>query len=124
MSKREEFRQQWLERKRRKAEEASKDPVEVIESRIAALPNAFQERATKEHDRRTDATDSRYWVAVCFQTREQKEEFLAKAGLLDLVEDGDYLDGLEVADRLEVDVESPTPAWRDAAPKKKLADLT
>jgi hypothetical protein len=114
---REEMRRRWLERQQ-------KDPVEIVEARIEALPNAFQERAAKEQDRRTDATDSRYWIAVCFQTREQKEEFLLKSGLVDLAEAGDYLDGAEVAEHLDVELTSPTPKWRDSAPKKKLADLT
>lgn len=124
MSKRDEYRQQWIEKKRRAEEEKGMDPVEVIESRVAALPNAFQERAAKEQDRRTDATDSRFWVALCFQTREEKEEFLVKAGLADLALDSDYLDGAEVAKRLDVELTSPTPKWRDARINKRLADLT
>lgn len=124
MSKRDEFRQQWLEKQRRAHEEQGKDPVEIVETRVAALPNAFQERASKEQDRRADATDSRYWVAVCFQTREHKEQFLINAGLADLALDGDYLDGAEVAERLGVELSVETPEWRDARINKRLADLT
>jgi hypothetical protein len=124
MSRREEFRQQWVEKQQRKVTEAGKDPVEVIESRVAALPNAFQDRASKEQDRRADATDSRYWVAVCFQTRAEKEEFLIKAGLADLAMESDYLDGAEVAERLDVELTSPVPKWKDARINKKLAGLT
>jgi hypothetical protein len=119
-----EYRQQWLAKKARQQTEKDMDPVEVVESRVAALPNAFQERASKEQDRRADATDSRYWVALCFQTRAEKEEFLIKAGLADLALESDYLDGADVAERLDVELTSPVPKWKDAAPKKKLADLT
>ncbi|MGK3981332.1 hypothetical protein WMF38_57575 [Sorangium sp. So ce118] len=121
---REQMRQQWLEKKRRAEEEKGKDPVEIVQARVAALPNAFQERASKEQDRRADATDSRYWVAMCFQTSAEKEQFLINAGLADLALDGDYLDGSEVAKRLDVELTTETPQWRDAAIKKKLADLT
>lgn len=124
MSKREEFRQQWVEKQQRKIAEAGKDPVEVIESRIAALPSAFQKRASKEQDRRADATDSRYWVALCFQTAAEKEQFLIGSGLADLALDSDYLDGAEVAERLDVELTSPVPKWKDARINKKLAGLT
>lgn len=124
MSKREEFRQQWVEKQQRKVAEAGKDPVEVIESRVAALPNAFQNRASKEQDRRADATDSRYWVALCFQTAAEKEQFLIGSGLADLALDSDYLDGAEVAERLDVELTSPVPKWKDARINKKLAGLT
>jgi hypothetical protein len=124
MSKREEFRRQWAEKQQRKVAEAGKDPVEVVESRVAALPNAFQDRASKEQDRRADATDSRYWIALCFQTRAEKEEFLIKSGLADLALESDYLDGAEVAERLDVELTSPVPKWKDARPNKRLARLT
>lgn len=124
MSKREEFRQQWLAKQQRKVAETGMDPVEVVEARVAALPNAFQDRASKEQDRRADATDSRYWVAVCFQTRAEKEEFLIASGLADLALESDYLDGAEVAERLDVELTSPVPRWKDARPNKRLARLT
>jgi hypothetical protein len=119
-----EYRQQWLAKKARQAAEKDMGPVEVVESRVAALPNAFQDRAAKEQDRRADATDSRFWLAFCFQTREQKEEFLIKAGLADLALDSDYLDGSEVAKRVDLELTEETPKWRDARINKKLADLT
>jgi hypothetical protein len=124
MSRREEFRQQWLEKKVRQQTEKDMDPVEVVESRVAALPSAFQSRASKEQDRRADATDSRYWVALCFQTAAEKEEFLIGSGLADLALDSDYLDGAEVAERLDVELTSPVPKWKDARINKKLAGLT
>lgn len=55
-----------------------------------------------------DATDSEYWVAICFQTREQKEEFLRKARLIDL---GDkYLDGIAVARVMGIKLQSRIPS--------------
>lgn len=67
----------------------------------------FKDRARIEQQRFTDATDSEYWVCFCFQTREQKEEFLQKLNLLDL---GDkYLDGMEAARQMGVELTSRVP---------------
>lgn len=71
---------------------------------------AFKERAQNENARLLDATDSEFWFSVCFQTREQKEEFLKKAGLFDI---GDkYIDGLKVAAKMGINLESPVPPNR------------
>ena len=69
--------------------------------------------------------DPEYWVCVCFQSREQKEEFLAKAGWLDLGEK--YLDGLEVARRLGVAVlpiplDTKTPPLAPKSLRKEVDD--
>lgn len=59
-----------------------------------------RKKATQEKFR--TATDPEFFFCVCFQSREQKEEFLKAAGWEDL---GDkYLNGLEVARRLAVPV--------------------
>ena len=90
---------------------------EVAESPLAALPlkgdvevdareeltelqKGFAQRRHEESRRRELATDSEYWFAVCFSSREQKEHFL-KA--LNLIADGDkYLDGYKVAEKFGV----------------------
>jgi len=74
---------------------------------IPVLLSGFKQRAREEEQRLLDAVDSEYWVAVCFQTRAQKEEFLRKLGLLEL---GDkYLDGMEVAGVLGVELDARVP---------------
>lgn len=76
---------------------------------VSKVLEGFRDRAKQEAKRFKDATDSEYWCAFCFQTRDQKEEFLKK---LQLIELGDkYLDGLQVAKVLGVKIESPTPAF-------------
>lgn len=100
-----------------KIKEASTIPPEQLEADMAEDMNgiltAFKERAQNENARLLDATDSEFWFAVCFQTREQKEEFLKKMALIDI---GDkYLDGLKVAQRLGVRLESPVPPNRKIA---------
>lgn len=49
------------------------------------------------------SNDARYFVCLCFQTTEQKEEFLEKAGWDDL--GLDFINGLDIAKRLGVDVQ-------------------
>lgn len=72
-------------------------------SEITALEQGYRDRAKAEADRFKRATDSEYWFAVCFDSREAKEQFLHRAGLADI---GDkYLDGREVADRLAIDLD-------------------
>lgn len=63
---------------------------------------SFRERIKTENSRFQNTTDSEYWFAVCFQTREQKDAFL-KAMNLFLIGDK-YLDGLEVAKQLGIDI--------------------
>ncbi len=74
---------------------------------LGELESAFMQRAKREGDRFELATDSEYWVAVCFQSRGQKEQFLA--GLARIAKragvevDGDkYIDGWDVAKALGI----------------------
>lgn len=62
---------------------------------LSDLLKRLKAGAAAETKRFVDATDSEYWVCVCFQTREQKEDFLDRMGWTPM---GDkYLDGLDVA---------------------------
>ena len=70
---------------------------------LAALGSAFKARREAEADRFRLATDSEYWFAVCFTSRDEKEQFLKAAGLSD---HGDkYLDGRIVADTLGINMD-------------------
>lgn len=66
------------------------------------VQKSFRERIKMENVRFQNTTDSEYWFAVCFQTREQKEAFL-KAMNLFLIGDK-YLDGVEVAKQLGINI--------------------
>lgn len=67
---------------------------------LTALEEGYRTRAKAEADRFRAATDSEYWVAVCFTSREDKEAFLRAANLTDI---GDkYLSGPAVAARLGI----------------------
>lgn len=87
-----------------------------------ALMSEFQKRAKAEEKRREIATDSEFWFAVCFQTREQKDEFLKNAGLFQI---GDkYLDGVRVARKLGVSISPANVSYPESRIDKKYMNLT
>lgn len=59
-----------------------------------------RKKATQERFR--VATDPEFYFLVCFQSREQKEEFLNKADWIDLGER--FLNGLDVARKMNIDI--------------------
>jgi hypothetical protein len=104
-----------------KKEPAADDPFKGIKytgnasvdskAELTAIGQAFRERALADKKRQELATDSEYWFCVCFLTREQKEEFLEKAGL---PVNSKYLDGRIVAKALGIALESPDPEFSKA----------
>ena len=67
---------------------------------LTELQKGYDKRRTEEATRFRLSTDSEYWCAICFSSREQKEAFLSALGLLSI---GDkYLDGYKVAEKLNV----------------------
>ena len=100
---------------------APPDPVAETVAALDAYESAFQKRAKVEEARLTQATDSEYWVCFCFETREQKEEFLRKSELLEL---GDkHIDGLAAAEILGVELETPRVVWPRTRSTTSLIDL-
>lgn len=78
----------------------SGDAVADTEEELTALQAGFRQRAKDEGKRFMEATDTEYWFCVCFQTREQKEAFLAA---MNWIRFGDkYLNGELVAKELGV----------------------
>ena len=62
---------------------------------LTAMQSAYRDRAKAEADRFRGATDSEFWFAVCFTSREEKDAFLAEFGAGRI---GDkYLDGQALA---------------------------
>jgi len=88
-----------------------KRPVgEAKKAEMSEILKKFKAQAKEEQKLFVENVDSEYWVAVCFQSRDQKEKFLELAGWLQY---GDkYLDGLEVADAMGIDIKAMTPAIR------------
>ncbi len=76
--------------------------TDVDETMSEALRLLIQKKKASMERYRV-ATDSEFFFCVCFQSREQKEAFLKLAGWDDI---GDkYLDGLEIARRLKIQLE-------------------
>lgn len=99
------------------------DTETECQAELAHLETAFQARAKAERKRFELATDSEYWVAICFQSRAQKEAFL---GALDLLRHGDkYLDGRLLAKKLNIGLPDEAPHYNiSARPDPKLIELT
>lgn len=89
---------------------------------VSNVLTGFRDRANREDQRFTDATDSEFWIALCFQTREQKEEFLRKARWM--AEGDKYLDGMAVAQIMGITLESRIPALPKLQVDRRLSGLT
>jgi hypothetical protein len=66
---------------------------------------AVIERKKASMERFRVASDPEFYFCVCFQSREQKEDFLKKAGWESIGDGGRFLNGLEVARRLNIGIE-------------------
>lgn len=76
---------------------------DVDEETSVALQAVLDERKERR-DRYRITNDPDYYFLVCFQSVDQKKEFLEKIGWDDWSDDK-FVDGLKVAQRLGVDVE-------------------
>lgn len=108
---------------RQKSNAAALEPAEESSKReLSELEAAFKRRAEAEQERFMLATDSEYWVAICFQSRDQKEQFLRA---LDLIRHGDkYLDGWTVAKKLGVQLDRADVPYNTGKGDARLDQLT
>lgn len=72
---------------------------------MSALQKGFKDRAAAERDRFRKATDSEFWFAVCFESREEKEQFLKFVGVKTKLMGDKYIDGKQFAKILGVPME-------------------
>lgn len=77
------------------------DPEADHAAELAVAQNSFADRAKAEEARRKKATDSEYWVCLCFQNRDQVMAFIAALGLSP---DAKYVDGVAVANKLKLPI--------------------
>lgn len=68
---------------------------------LDAIKAGFRRRMKQEGDRFRRATDLRFWTAVCFESTEQRNAFLDAVGFPD---DGQYIDGVQLAEKLGIDL--------------------
>ena len=79
---------------------------------LKAIQTGFMERLLKERQRTIDKFDTEYWVALIFETREQKETFLAALDIT--IEEGDkYVDGYVIARKLKIALPGSPIDWSD-----------
>ena len=94
--------------KKPEVEDSATDTMEELEkSTIAELnevEKGFRERMKQENSRFRDMCDTEYWFCVCFTSREQREEFMRKAGL---PTDEKYIDGREMAKAFRKSIKTP-----------------
>ncbi len=97
-------------------EEQAQPVAEKKTEEMSEVLKQFLARGKEERKTFEENVDSEYWVAVCFQSREQKEEFLRLAGWLQF---GDkYLDGLEIAEHMKIKIGHLTPPVRKVVKAK------
>ena len=102
-------------------------PLDAVESQLIGKlePDAMTEfdavkKAMRDQDKLAAKkfemiTDSRYYVVVCFQSHDQRAEFMKKARLKDL----EYCDGLTLAENLGVKLTSEALDY----PKQRIAKI-
>ena len=105
---------------KRKVEEDSKDSLERLEKdcteELGALEASFRDRMNAENKRFRDMCDTEYWFAVCFSSREQKDEFLEKIGL---DTSGKYIDGKALAMAFRRSIRTPDLEFAGIRPYDK-----
>ncbi|UUV33587.1 hypothetical protein NQK81_09070 [Amycolatopsis roodepoortensis] len=86
------------------------DEEDDARAELDALHRGFRERTARELERMQLATESEYWFCVCFKSQDDKDAFLAAAGLVVI---GDkYLDGYATAELLGVTMPEPNDTER------------
>lgn len=95
---------------------------------LTELQAGFRARAAADVKRKGLATDSEFWGAVCFQTREQRDAFFAAIGAQGLGVGGRYFDGEAIAAKMGITLPTadvpykaavkPDPAWVELTKEK------
>jgi hypothetical protein len=83
--------------------EPTHDPQRDPDTEMSAILSEIRERRKAANDRFRVARDPDYYLVLCFQSHDQRNEFLAKSGWGP--PDERYLNGLEIARRLDVGVQ-------------------
>lgn len=83
------------------------------------LQAGFRQRAKQENNRFELATDSEYWFAVCFQTREQKDFFLKEISKISNIYGDKYINGEELAAALNIKLPDSDVPYNTSCKKDK-----
>ena len=88
------------------------------EREISETLKAFRADAARDDARIADATQTEFWTAVIFQSQAQRDEFWRKLKATRLVDD-QYIDGLDLAKLLGIELETPIPAAKKPRKSKR-----
>ena len=97
-----------------KKKQAKFDREKSAAEELAGLSQAFKDIKALDKRmkvQRDDSMDSEYWVALCFQNREMKEEFLRLAKVPRTIGDK-YINGMTFAKILGITLKTPVPPIR------------
>lgn len=101
-------------------EESEAVDLEQLESEgleaVGEIEKSFRERMKQENSRFRDMCDSEYWFAVCFTSREQRNEFLEKIGIDPELK---YIDGREMAKAYRKSIKTPDLEFAQIRPFDK-----
>lgn len=85
-----------------KMPELTGDPETDSRADLDAVKQGFRDRLKAENKRKVDATDSRYWCCLCFQSHEQLMAFLNQSGMRKF--GTKYLNGEKVAEMMGIEL--------------------
>lgn len=97
--------------------EASDNPEDAARADHIHMMRSLREQQAAANEM---ANDAAYWFGVYFQTCEQKDQFIAA---MKLTTGGQFVDGLELADRCNVRLTARTVKYKTGALDKKCAEL-
>ena len=87
------------------------DPEANVEAELSETVKAIQASKRARRDAYRTLTDNNFYLVVCFQSADQRDEFVQKARWK---ANGAFVDGLKVAQALGVDIQPvPLPVKRN-----------
>ncbi len=98
------------------------DPEKDSAEELKAVKGTFALKLEAEHRRQLKATDSEYWICLCFQSREQVEEFMRLSGWG--TEDDKYIDGQKVAAKIGIPITAEIVGFGKVKVDPKFAALS
>lgn len=87
------------------------------EAEFSAILDGYAKRQKQDQDRFRLAVDTEFWFAVCFQSREQKDRFLAAMGWI--INGDKYIDGTWLCEQYGIQIEPVRLANKKTRKDKK-----
>lgn len=88
----------------KKAPEVARDPEKEIDETARQITESFKKIRERKDALFADIMDADYYLVLCFQSEKQRTEWAHKAKM---PESDLYLDGMELAERMGIKLETP-----------------